>query len=425
LDNETYSEIFLLIISLFISAFLTGTEASLLSVKKSGFDKIGKRNTLIGSYMDSLLKNSKLLIFTILVFNSLAKITTVILSVKLTLLISSYYTFSTTIALIVNSIIILFVFIVFCEILPKAISLKYPEGYARISSIPLYWLSILTYPLLKLFTELTKLLSVLFNFSSKKDLGSEIKELTRLNIDEAAIPEEKRGLISGLVAFRKVTVREVMTPRVDIVAVSVDTDFNELMEAILNSMHSRIPLYKDNLDSVIGVIYTKDLLKYQRQNGENKTLDLQKISRKVMFVPESKLINDLMREFQAKKMHVAIVVDEFGGTSGLVSLEDILEEIVGDINDEYDIDEEEIKKLSPKSFLVLGKTTITEVKEQLDINLNSKDDEFETIGGFVLHNAGFIPDEGYSFIYNNYKFTVKEVENRRVKKIQIDNMQDK
>ncbi|RJP64451.1 MAG: HlyC/CorC family transporter [Ignavibacteriales bacterium] len=425
MDNETYSEIFLIIISLFISAFLTGAEASFLSVKKSEWENTDKKNSLIDHYLDSLFKNFKLLVFTILIFNSFAKIITIVITVKLALDVSHFYSLSIPVTLLVSTVILVMVFIIFCEIIPKTLSARNPDKYARVASVPLFWLSIFSYPFLKLFNEVSKLTASLFKLGHSKNPKDEFKELTRLSIDESNIPEEKSELISDLVSFRKVTVREVMTPRVDIVAVSVDTNFKELMDIILNSMHSRIPLYKDDLDSVIGIIYTKDLLKYQRNNDEDLTLDLQKIARKVMFVPESKLINDLMREFQAKKMHVAVVVDEFGGTSGLVSLEDILEQIVGDINDEYDNDEEEIKKLSQRSFLVLGKTAITDVMEKLNINLNPGNDEFETIGGFILHHAGFIPDEGYSFIYKNFKFTVKEVENRRVKKIQLDNMQDK
>ncbi len=425
MDTETYGEIFLIIISLFISAFLTGAEASFLTVKKSEWENTGKKITLIDIYLDSLFKNFKLLVFTILIFNSLARIIVVVITVKLAISVSHFHSFSILLALLFNSIIVAVVFIVFCEIIPKTISAKYSEKYARVASVPLFWLSIIIYPLIKLFSEAAKLLSMIFKQGTKKNVENDFKVLSRLNIDESDIPEENSELISDLVSFRKVTVREVMTPRVDIVAVSVDTDFKELMDTILNSMHSRIPLFKDNLDSVIGIIYTKDLLKYQRNNGEKLNLDLQKIARKVMFVPESKLINDLMREFQAKKMHVAIVVDEFGGTSGLVSLEDILEQIVGDINDEYDTVEEEIKKLSQRSYLVSGKTSISEVSEKLEIDLNPKNEEFETIGGFILHYAGFIPDEGYSFTYKNYKFTVKEIENRRVKKIQLDNIQDK
>jgi CBS domain containing-hemolysin-like protein len=404
---------------------LTGAEASFLSVKKSEWDNRDKKNSLIEHYLESLFKNFKLLVFTILVFNSLAKIITVVLTVKFALAVAHFYSLSVPLILFISTVIIVIIFIIFCEIIPKTLSAKYPDKYVRVASVPIFWLSILSYPLLKLFNEVSKLTASLFKIGRSKNPKDEFKELTRLNIDESNMPEEKSELISDLVSFRKVTVREVMTPRVDIVAVSVDTNFKELMDIILNSMHSRIPLFKDDLDSVIGIIYTKDLLKYQRNNEEELTLDLQKISRKVMFVPESKLINDLMREFQARKMHVAIVVDEFGGTSGLVSLEDILEQIVGDINDEYDNDEEEIKKLSQRSFMVLGKTNVADVMEKLNINLNPENDEFETLGGFILHHAGFIPDEGYSFIYKNFKFTVKEVENRRVKKIQLDNMQDK
>jgi len=425
LDIDKYYGIIAFIISLLVSAFLTGAEASILLVEKSALKDLHKKNPLIGSYLDSLLENSKHLILTILIFNTLAKVLVVFLAVSFALDSADYFSVSIPIVLVVNLIVTVFLLVTVCEVLPKYLSSKYVLQYSKIASIPLFWLSILTFPLIKLFYEFAKIISVTSKFNRKKDLEAEIKELAKLNIDNISTKEDERGLISGLVAFRSVTVREVMTPRVDVVAVSKETGFDELMQIIIHSMHSRIPLYKDNLDSIIGIIYAKDLLPYQGNDDKRKNLDLEKIARKVMFVPESKLINDLMREFQAKKMHVAVVVDEFGGTSGLVSLEDILEEIVGEISDEYDNDEEEIKKLSQKSYLILGKASVADVKEKIGIDLSSKDDEFDTLGGFVLHHAGFIPDEGYNFIYKNYKFIVKEVENRRVKKIQIECLQDK
>ncbi|MGE5680425.1 MAG: transporter associated domain-containing protein, partial [Bacillota bacterium] len=160
---------------------------------------------------------------------------------------------------------------------------------------------------------------------------------------------------------------------------------------------------------------------YLRNDHNKNNLQLSKLARKAMFIPETKMISDLMHEFQERKMHMAIVVDEYGGTAGLVTLEDILEEIVGEIRDEYDQEEEnEITKVGEQTYVVLGKTSIDEINDSLELNLYSENDDYDTIGGFILNHAGTIPNQGYSFVYKSHKFTVKEIINRRVKKVMIE-----
>ncbi|MGE5499924.1 MAG: hemolysin family protein, partial [Syntrophothermus sp.] len=224
-----------------------------------------------------------------------------------------------------------------------------------------------------------------------------------------------------LVSFRTISVREIMTPRVDIVAVSDDSEFDEMLNIITESGHSRIPLYHSNLDEITGIIYTKDLLPYLKDGAGKEKLQLSKIARRAMFIPETKMISELMHEFQEKKLHMGIVVDEYGGTAGLITLEDILEEIVGEIRDEYDLEEEsDIIKSGDNVYSVLGKTPIDEIKDRLDLDLYSENDDYDTIGGFIFNFTGEIPKEGYSFVYKNHKFTISEIENRRIKKIYIE-----
>jgi len=214
-----------------------------------------------------------------------------------------------------------------------------------------------------------------------------------------------------------------MTPRVDIYAVPANADFDELLEIITSSGYSRLPLYKDDLDDILGIIHTKDILTYLKNEEQRRQLSLSKIARKAMFIPGTKKINDLLREFQEKKMHIAIVVDEFGGTSGLITLEDILEEIIGEIRDEYDQEENPVTKIDEKTFLVLGKLSIDELNELLNLNLHPNNGDYETLAGLILNYAGQIPKDGYSFSIENYKFTVKEVLNKRIKKVLIEKIE--
>src|SRR3989337_2648805 len=175
-----------------------------------------------------------------------------------------------------------------------------------------------------------------------------------------------------------------MTPRVDMVAVSSVSDFTELVNEITKTGRSRIPLYKDDLDDIIGIVYAKDLLPYFKNVELRKNISIAKIARKPMFVPKTKMIDALMHEFQEKKMHIAIVVDEYGGTAGVISLEDILEEIIGEIRDEFDKEENPVVKVSENSYLILGKLSIDELNELLNLEIESENDDFETVGGLVL-----------------------------------------
>jgi CBS domain containing-hemolysin-like protein len=215
-----------------------------------------------------------------------------------------------------------------------------------------------------------------------------------------------------------------MTPRVDITSVSVEENFDDLMNVINESGHSRIPLYENSLDKIIGIIYAKDLLPFLKEPEKRKALTLRSIARDPLFVPETKLINVLLHEFQDKNMHIGIVVDEYGGTAGLISLEDILEEIVGEIRDEYDKEENEITKISDKSYLILGKVSIDELNELLNYDFSSENDDYDTVGGFIFNQAGIIPQQGFQFVFSDYKFTVKEVSNKRIKKVIVENISE-
>lgn len=376
----------------------------------------------MGGYIFNLLEFPRRLLVTILLCNTIVNVAVTIISVTLAIDIAKTYGFNQDLVLTIQIISVTLLILFIGEITPKIWASKYPVAFAKLVSIPLYWIGVMVYPVSKTLTDLIRVLVARIKIDKSKTaiLSSDFTELADLGIEKGTIVEEEQELIHGLVSFRTVTVREVMTPRVDITAISDDTDFDELMSVVSDSGHSRIPLYHSNLDEVIGIIYAKDLLPYLKNEEMKKTLVLNKLARKALFFPETKLISDLMHEFLEKKMHIGIVVDEYGGTAGLISLEDILEEIVGDIRDEYDKEENEITQISRNSFLVLGKTSIDQINDLLHIDLYSENDDYDTIGGFILNYAGTIPVEGYNFTFKNHKFTVKEIVNRRVKKVQIE-----
>ena len=213
-----------------------------------------------------------------------------------------------------------------------------------------------------------------------------------------------------------------MTPRVDIHAVSANDSYVKTVNVITQSGHSRIPVYQDNIDEIIGILFAKDLLVFVKTPHLVKDFSLKSLIKKPLFVPETKLIGDLLKEFQEKKVHLAIVVDEYGGTAGLISLEDIIEEVVGDIWDEFDKEENHILKINDNQYVALGKTKLAEINETLDVNISVEDDDYDTLGGFILNKAGSIPKDNYTFVDQDVKFIVKEIQNKRIKKVIIEKL---
>lgn len=415
-------KILLLIICFLLSAFFSGSEVALFSIDKKKIRELKKEHRIVGSYIQSLLENPRRLLVIILLGNTVANVAASIISVIIALDIALKFNINEGLALVIQIILLTFVLLVFGETTPKLWANKYPIRFAKVAAMPLYWFGIILYPIAKILTEFLKFLSLRLKIDHSKTAlhSKEIPDLADLSIEKGTIEEEEHELIHGIVSFKTVTVREVMTPRVDIVAVPIDMSIDELIKIINDSGFSRIPLYQENLDNIIGIIYAKDLLPYISNPEIIKPLSIKNFSHEPLFVPQTKTINTLLHDFQEKKIHLGIVVDEYGGTAGLISLEDILEEIVGEIRDEYDKEEIEIERLSPNKFLVLGKVSIDQLNELLNQDFSSENADYDTVGGFIFNQAGSIPEQGFHFTYNNYKFTVKEVINKRINKVFVE-----
>ncbi len=424
MDIDWHYKLLFLLILFFLSAFFSGSEVALFSLDKRKLKDSFSKYPLIERYIFQLLDYPRRLLVTILVGNTIVNVAASIVAVSLAIDYADYSKLSLNLVLTVQIILLTILIVIFGDLIPKVWATKKPLSFAKVISIPLFWISVIFYPVSETLTEIIKMMVSKIKFDKTKSAMSpeEISELADLSHERGAIIEEEHGLINGIVGFRKVLVHEVMTPRVDMVCVSIDSDFETILKIVTSSGHSRIPLYENNLDKIIGIIYAKDILPFLMNETLRKNLSLAKIARKVLFIPETKKIDDLMREFQEKKMHQAIVVDEYGGTSGLITLEDIMEEIIGEIRDEYDKEETQVTKLTENSYLVLGKISVDDVNELLNAKLPVSEGEFETLGGLVLNYAGHIPKEGYSFQLENYKFTVKEVSNKRIKKVLIESL---
>lgn len=404
-----------------LSAFFSGSEVALFSLDKKKLQNTFESNPLIMRYLQNLLDFPRRLLVTILLGNTVINVAASIIAVSLAIDYSHNSGFPRNIALTIEIICLTFCILIFGELIPKIWAAKNPVAFAKLISVPLYWLNVILFPVAEILTEAIRSLIGKLKLDKRKSaiLSEEIAELANLGHERGTIVEEEHGLISSIVNFRSVAVHEVMTPRVDIISVSAETNFNEMLDLIIKTRHSRIPLYREDLDEIIGVIYSKDLLPFIKNVESRVNFSLTKIARKAMFIPRTKLISSLMHEFQEKKMHLAIVVDEYGGTAGLITLEDIIEEILGEIRDEYDKEENPITKVGDNNYIILGKLSIDELNDLLNTTF-SENSNYETVAGMILNHAGQIPKENYSFQIDGYTFTAKEIQNKRIKKVQVE-----
>jgi len=426
LDTDWQTKIFILGLLFVLSAFFSGSEVALFSLNRNKIKNDIASHPFTGDYVLRLIQFPRRLLVTILIGNTLVNVAASIIAVSLALQYAVKFQVSEDTALTIQIVALTILIIIIGELTPKIWALKNPISFSRIVAFPLYYISVILYPIAETLTELIILSTSKMKFDRLKNAISseDINELAELSHEKGTIVEEEHGLIKSIVEFQTVSVREVMTPRVDIIAISIDTDFDQVLRTITSSGHSRIPLYKDNLDDIVGILYAKDLLPYLKDQEKRKSLSFSKIARKAMFIPESKMINDLMLEFQEKKMHIAIVVDEYGGTSGLIALEDIIEEIIGEIRDEYDQEENSFVKLTDNSFMALGKISMDELNEHLQTNIETGNNDFDTLGGLILNYAGNIPKEGYTLDIENHRFVLKEIVNKRINKVLIEKLSE-
>ncbi len=424
METESF-KLIVLAFFLFFSALFSGSEVALFSLDKRTLEENDGRRKLINRYLLSLLANPHRLLVTILLGNTLVNVAASIVAVTLAIDLAHKYGISLELALTAQIVILTLLIILLSELTPKVWASKHPYKFSKLVAVPLYWIAVLVYPFSKIITEFFTFAMSNFKIDKGKTAikTEELEHLAKISAEKGTIEEEEQELIHGIVEFGRVTVKEIMTPRVDIKAVPVDAKYDDVIKIVNESGRSRLPLYSEDLDHIEGIVYAKDLLRFIKHPHPDEALNIRKIARKAYFVPENKLINKLLREFQEKNIHLGIVVDEYGGTSGLVSLEDILEEIVGEIRDEFDKDESEFQKIAEGKYLALGKYSISDLSEELGVDFTSKEEDYETLGGFIFNYAGEIPEEGFSFIEKDYRFTVKSVKNRRIEKVLIEKVE--
>ncbi len=424
MDTDWQLKLIILLILFLLSAFFSGSEIALFSLNRNKIKDILKDHPILSGYMQNLLQYPRRLLVTILIGNTIVNVAVAIASVSLVLDNAQSIGISQSLALTLQIIVITILIVIFGELIPKVWAAKNPISFSKAIVFPIYWISVFLYPVSEIISEIINFIITKVRYDKTKSAitPEDISNLAVMSREAGSIIKREEGLIQGIVSFKSVQVHEVMTPRVDITAVSLDTDFDDILKIITSSGHSRLPLYNEDIDNIVGLIYAKDLLPYIKNENLRDEFSLKKLARKAMFIPETKMISELMREFQEKKMHLAIVVDEYGGTSGVITLEDILEEIIGEIRDEYDKEENPITKIDDNNFIVLGMLPIDELNELLNDDFQSGDYDYETIGGMIFNYAGKIPEEGYTFNLKGYSFKVAEIFDKRITKVKISKL---
>ena len=414
-----------LVILLGCSAMISGAEVAYFSLSRSDLEEMENSPLRLRQQAMVLLKRPKRLLATILIANNFVNVGIVILSTYLTAKSipkeSLNYLLAGIIPIgrLVEVFGITLIVLLFGEIIPKVYANQYAIGFASAMSFPLYYLSImfsfLSVPLIKLTNIVDKLASA-NNGQISVDELSHALDLTKA---ESIREKEDRKILEGIVKFGNTDVKQIMKPRTDVEGFSNTSAYRELLEGILESGYSRVPIYEDSLDNIVGIIHIKDLLPHI---DETDDFAWQNLMRQPFFVPESKMIDDLLEEFRQKKVHLAIVVDEYGGCEGLVTLEDIIEEIVGDISDEFDDDEVVYSKLDNDNFVFEGKTNLKQFYRVIKIDgeqFEKHKGEADTLAGFILEQAGKIPTKNQRVRFENYEFTIESVDKRRIKRVKV------
>lgn len=400
------------VVLLCVSALVSGAETSFFSLTHNDVHKLKQNQSAAAASVLHLLGNVDFLLATILVANNLVNICIVILTSNI---IDTLFTFS-RFEFLFKTVLVTFLLLLFGEILPKVLAQTTPARFAMFVARPLRLLQRLFYPLSYILVRTSSRISEKASHKSEISLD-ELADA--VDMTQNSSPEE-RGMLSGIVNFVNTEVQEIMKPRVDITALELTDGYETVKRTIIESGFSRLPVYEEDIDNIRGTLYVKDLMPYINHGDE---FGWQKLIRKPYFVPEHKKINDLLADFQTNKVHMAIVVDEYGSTLGLVSLEDIIEEIVGEISDESDADEKFYTRLDAKCYLFDGKTHIGDFERILALDEDTFSDirgEAETLAGMMLEIKRDFPRKGDTFTSHNIRFTVQEIEGHRIDKIRIN-----
>jgi magnesium and cobalt exporter, CNNM family len=409
----------ILLFLLLISALISGSEVAFFSLNPTEKEELDKKETKASIKAKDLLENPKRLLATILISNNFINVGIIILSTYSIGNLIDFSSVATWFSFGIQVVGITFIILLFGEVIPKVYATKHALAMARLMAYPLHYLKNLFKPISYLLITSS---SVIDKGIKKKSLAISVEELSHaLDLTEG-IPEneDEHKILKGIVRFGETSVKQVMKARVEVTAIDKETSFSEIINTIIESGHSRIPVYENSFDKILGILYIKDLLSHIQEDEDFKWLTL---IRDPFYVPENKKLDDLLKDFQTKKVHLAIVVDEYGGTSGIITLEDILEEIVGEISDEFDDEDIIYSKLDERNYVFDGKTALNDVYKILNFeDVNYFDEvkkDADSLAGLIIEIAEKIPLKNEKVSYKEFTFTIEASDKRRIKRIKL------
>jgi len=419
-------QLFIMLVGLLFSALFSGSEVAFFSLanrqellnKEEQFSLHDKR-------LSFMLDQPRRLLATVLIGNTFANIVASVMAAVIT---GSLLTFIEAPELLVYTlevIVLTFVILILSEITPKVISINNPLRISRKLSGFIYVFFIFLKPLSRLIAQSTNTLERVIPKSAQTFSSDDIKMMAEVSEQEGSIKEDEREIIENVIEFGSITVREIMTSRVNIIGVSLEDSLTDVLERIRKHSLSRMPLYGNDLDTIHGVIYAKDILPFIQAEGEETIINWKTISRKALFIPITKKLDDLLRDFQQEKTHMAVVVDEYGGTEGVVTMDDILEELVGEMVDESDEEENLFKRFKNGIYVFDAQIDLDDMEEVLECELTSEEDDFETLGGLIYSLTESLPTVGERVIFKDLELTVHSVQKNRIKKVRVKVLSNK
>ncbi len=416
-DPLTLAALIGIVVLLVLSAVTSASEVAMFSLNATHMRDLKERGGTSGANVLELLSKPRKLLATILVTNNFANVGITVLSTILVANLIDMSSMSAKLIFLIQVIAVTAIILLIGEVLPKVYATSHPVKVAQFFSTPLLGLRFFWTPVTKPLLGSTSFIEKRYKKRAKNVDAESLGHALELTADASTTAEEQR-ILSGIVKFGNIEARQVMRPRTDMTAFNKDISFKELVDAIVASGFSRVPVYEETADRVVGVLYIKDVLPHI----EVKDFDWNSLLRPAYFVPENKKLDELLKEFQKKHVHLAIVVDEYGGTSGMITLEDVIEEIVGDITDEYDDVDLIYSKLDDHTYVFEGRAPLTDMYRILGIDgklFEEHKGESETLGGFVLELTGRIPQKGEQVSLHNFNFTVESADNKRVRRVKV------
>ncbi|CCC57691.1 MULTISPECIES: hemolysin family protein [Caloramator] len=423
---QVFIDFLLIFVLILINGFFAASEIAIISVNRNKISMQAQEGDKKALLIQRLFKEPSKFLATIQVGITL---TGFLASASAAVSISTYFSqylkrlnipFSDQISLLLVTLFISYITLVLGELLPKRLALQNPERIAFSIIGTIVFISKITAPFVKILTLSTNFFAKLFGvgatYEEEKVTEDEIRMMIDVGEENGVLNETEKEMIDGIFEFDDTLAKEVMTPRTAVFAIDINSPLEEIIHQIIEEQYSRIPVYDGDIDNIVGILYMKDLF-VEMASKKLDEISIKDLLRPAYFVPDTKKIDRLFRELQASKNHMAILIDEYGGVSGIITIEDLIEEIVGNIADEYDEDVKDFQKLDSNVYIVDGLVSIDEVNEKLNLKLPTE--HHDTIGGFVLNLIGNIPETGESVQFENITFTVEKIDEKRIEQIKI------